>query len=671
MRSSTTASCSASACRAPQTLLEDVDALLRQGGAHPRDLDALAVGVGPGSFTGVRIGLATARGLALALDLQGAGVSTLDALAAGAPGAVPFVDARRREVFTTAGGAAAVLEPAEVELARERSASATARFATARCWRRRARSSRRTATSGICRGHGSTSSSPRTSAPSTRSSRSTCARPTRRGASRDDDRAAARSVSPTFARSRRSSGARTRRRGRARCSRASSRSRARSASAPSTSTARTGSSCGYLIVSRYVDAWHVMNVATDPEHRGRGIATMLLERLFELTADDARRGYTLEVRVSNATAIALYERLGFESRGIRRGYYTDNREDALIMWKDPVAAGARSRERLDDVILGLETSCDETAAALVTDDGEHPSRTSSRRRPTCTRSTAASCPRSRRGATSSSSRPSSAKRSHEAGATLDDVDRVAVTQGPGLIGALLVGLAAAKAIAWSRRLPLVPVDHLDGHVASLYLQPRPRSSRPSSACSRAAGTRCCSTSQPHRAATARHDARRRRRRGIRQGRAPARARLPGRPRDRPARARGRPGRVRLPGRARPRPRLLVLRAEDRAPLRDARARPRTSSSGAPRRPRRLATSARSSARSSAASREAAEQTGASGSPSSAASRRTPSCGTRSPGAALAPLALSTDNAAMIASAARFTEPVPYPGYLGLDAYASR
>jgi len=94
---------------------------------------------------------------------------------------------------------------------------------------------------------------------------------------------------------------------------------------------------GYLIVSRYVDAWHVMNVAVDPDRRSRGIATMLLERLFELTADDARRGYTLEVRVSNATAIALYERLGFEARGIRRGYYTDNREDALIMWKDPVS----------------------------------------------------------------------------------------------------------------------------------------------------------------------------------------------------------------------------------------------------------------------------------------------------------------------------------------------
>jgi tRNA threonylcarbamoyladenosine biosynthesis protein TsaB len=97
-----------------QTLLEDVDALLRQGGAHPRDLDVLAVGIGPGSFTGVRIGLASARGLALALDVRGAAISTLDALAAGAPGALPVIDARRREVFTVAGGVPVVLAPAEV-----------------------------------------------------------------------------------------------------------------------------------------------------------------------------------------------------------------------------------------------------------------------------------------------------------------------------------------------------------------------------------------------------------------------------------------------------------------------------------------------------------------------------------------------------------------------------
>ena len=97
----------------------------------------------------------------------------------------------------------------------------------------------------------------------------------------------------------------------------------------------TGKLIGYLIISRYVDAWHVMNVAVAAEHRRRGIATMLLERLFELTADDVRRGYTLEVRVSNKEAIKLYEKLGFERRGLRRGYYTDNREDALIMWRDP------------------------------------------------------------------------------------------------------------------------------------------------------------------------------------------------------------------------------------------------------------------------------------------------------------------------------------------------
>ncbi len=92
---------------------------------------------------------------------------------------------------------------------------------------------------------------------------------------------------------------------------------------------------GYVVNSRYVDAWHIMNVAIDPDHQRRGIAGRLLERLFELTRDDQRRGYTLEVRVSNSAAIALYEKLGFERQGIRRGYYTDNREDALIMWRDP------------------------------------------------------------------------------------------------------------------------------------------------------------------------------------------------------------------------------------------------------------------------------------------------------------------------------------------------
>jgi [ribosomal protein S18]-alanine N-acetyltransferase len=92
---------------------------------------------------------------------------------------------------------------------------------------------------------------------------------------------------------------------------------------------------GYAFVSRYVDAWHVMNVAVANAYRRRGIASALLERMFEVTGTDPRRGYTLEVRVSNLGAIRLYEQLGFEARGMRRGYYTDNREDALIMWREP------------------------------------------------------------------------------------------------------------------------------------------------------------------------------------------------------------------------------------------------------------------------------------------------------------------------------------------------
>jgi tRNA threonylcarbamoyladenosine biosynthesis protein TsaB len=94
------------------TLLEDVDALLRQASARPREIDAIVVGTGPGSFTSTRIGLAVARGLSLGLGVEGAGVSTLDALAAGAEGALPVIDARRGEVFVP--GSVAV-SPDEVE----------------------------------------------------------------------------------------------------------------------------------------------------------------------------------------------------------------------------------------------------------------------------------------------------------------------------------------------------------------------------------------------------------------------------------------------------------------------------------------------------------------------------------------------------------------------------
>jgi ribosomal-protein-alanine N-acetyltransferase len=108
----------------------------------------------------------------------------------------------------------------------------------------------------------------------------------------------------------------------------------------------TGALLGYLIISRYVDAWHVMNLAVTPQRRRERIASTLLDRLFELTSGEGRRGYTLEVRVSNEVAIKLYEQAGFKARGIRRGYYTDNREDALIMWRDPVARSDAARDQL-------------------------------------------------------------------------------------------------------------------------------------------------------------------------------------------------------------------------------------------------------------------------------------------------------------------------------------
>ena len=102
---------------------------------------------------------------------------------------------------------------------------------------------------------------------------------------------------------------------------------------------------GYLVLSRYVDAWHVMNLAVDPAWRRKGVAASLLERLLEDTKGDTERGYTLEVRVSNEAAIRLYERFGFRARGVRRGYYTDNREDAIIMWRDPVALDSAESDR--------------------------------------------------------------------------------------------------------------------------------------------------------------------------------------------------------------------------------------------------------------------------------------------------------------------------------------
>ncbi|HEY3830642.1 MAG TPA: ribosomal protein S18-alanine N-acetyltransferase [Solirubrobacteraceae bacterium] len=101
---------------------------------------------------------------------------------------------------------------------------------------------------------------------------------------------------------------------------------------------------GYLICSRYETVWHVMNVAVDPERRREGVASALLAELFVRVGEEQVR-YTLEVRRSNHGAIRLYEREGFRAAGLRRRYYQDNGEDALVMWRTP----ATLTGSLDDV----------------------------------------------------------------------------------------------------------------------------------------------------------------------------------------------------------------------------------------------------------------------------------------------------------------------------------
>jgi [ribosomal protein S18]-alanine N-acetyltransferase len=91
---------------------------------------------------------------------------------------------------------------------------------------------------------------------------------------------------------------------------------------------------GYLICSRYDTVWHVMNVAVDLDHQHKGVASALLAELYERVGDDGAR-FTLEVRRSNRVAIHLYEREGFRAAGLRRRYYQDNGEDALVMWRTP------------------------------------------------------------------------------------------------------------------------------------------------------------------------------------------------------------------------------------------------------------------------------------------------------------------------------------------------
>jgi N6-L-threonylcarbamoyladenine synthase len=319
------------------------------------------------------------------------------------------------------------------------------------------------------------------------------------------------------------------------------------------------------------------------------------------------------------------------------------------------------------VILGLETSCDETAAALIEGGSIRGNVVASQ-----------ADLHARYGGVV----PEVASRRHlelvvpvirealdEAGATLDDVAKVAVTQGPGLIGALLVGLAAAKALAWARGLPLVPVDHLDGHVASLYLEPEPV--EPPFVCLLASGGHTLLLEVRERG------------RAVRLGTTIDDA--AGEAFDKGARllGLGYPGGAEIDRLARAGDpeayRFPVARLDGldfsfsgvkTALLYKVRDLPEAELE---RRRADLAASYQRAIVQALVQRagQALERTGLGRLAIVGGVAANSELRASLPDAAAAPLPLCTDNAAMIASAARYAEPVPYPRYLALDAYASR
>jgi N6-L-threonylcarbamoyladenine synthase len=320
------------------------------------------------------------------------------------------------------------------------------------------------------------------------------------------------------------------------------------------------------------------------------------------------------------------------------------------------------------LILGIETSCDETAAALVSRDGSILANVVSSQAEL----------HARYGGVV----PEVASRRHlelvspvvrealaRADASLDDVDLVAVTQGPGLIGALLVGLAAAKAIAWSRRLPLAPVDHLDGHIASLYLEPAPL--EPPFLCLLASGghtmlvhveshasRRVLGTTLDDAAGEAFDKGARLLGLGYPGGRELDRLAREG-----DAAAFDFPV-ARVPGLDFSFSGLktaLLYATQKLAPGELEKRRADLAASYQ----RAIVRALVDRTREAAAQLDGARIAVVGGVAANSELREALA------DAALAPLELTTDNAAMIASAARFVEPVQYPGYLGLDAFASR
>ena len=320
------------------------------------------------------------------------------------------------------------------------------------------------------------------------------------------------------------------------------------------------------------------------------------------------------------------------------------------------------------VILGIETSCDETAAAVITRDGRILSNVVSSQADLHARYGGV-VPEVASRRHLELVTPVIQEALHEAEATLDEVELVGVTSGPGLIGALLVGVAAAKALAWARRLPLAAVDHLQGHVASLYLEPDP--AEPPFLCLLASGghTMLLEVQRPGEKPRvlgrtlddAAGEAFDKGARLLGLG-YPGGAEL-----DRLARA-GDPDAydfpvARVPGldfsfSGLKTALLYAVRDLTTAELEERRADLAASY-------QRAIVRALVERVHAAAAQSGPTQVAVVGGVAANSELRA-----SLPGAALAPLPLCTDNAAMIASAARFTDPIPYPGYLGLDAYAS-
>ena len=517
-----------------QVLLGRASALLEQAGLTPRSVDMVVVGRGPGSFTGVRIGIATAKGIACGLGCPVHGVSTIDAVAwrawrAGLRGRIGVVeDAMRKEVYPVR------FELGEECVTRLELDSVCKPAQVAAAWREAGEELlllgdglRKHA---ACFEEGPFSIGPEELwTPDGQGLLQAYAALRRDGGLGSGDPAV---LLPVYTR----------------LSDAEEAERARLgiADAMPASGVADGRAVGGLFLhplsvndvtaavelqqrAMPADAWTegkladevgrpdrswwvarkegrlvgcaggqvvdgelcIFSVCVDPAQRRQGIAQRLIERVATDARALAAETVTLEVRTGNEPAIALYHRLGLEDVGVRPRYYHD-RADALIMRgqlplsysyatsadSSPMSTGGGPRAQAGacassarPLILAIESSCDETAAAVV--DGE--------RRIWADQVASQIDFHSRFGGVV----PEIASRKHteaivpvvmdameQAGARWEDLSAVAVTQGPGLVGALVVGLAFAKGLCFATGLPLIGVNHLEGHLyANRYVAP--------------------------------------------------------------------------------------------------------------------------------------------------------------------------------------------------------